>query len=170
MEKIGLPNIIFYHPSILKVMWYSTDNSQCLFYPGNRDSIYHFNDKMSFVCAYTFLQSTIQVIMYRFIVTHIDFSIEIVRYWMADSYILIGNLLPNPSCAAVLKYNSTSISLHVNASVQQHISTSSIFCYYYPVNYSFTIFINSSYSISILITSNFWLCRQTGKLVCNPLH
>lgn len=74
---------------------------------------------------------------------------------MADSYILIGNLLPNPLCAAVLKYNSTSISLHVNTLVQQHISMSSIFCYYYPVNYSFTIFINSSYSISILITSNF---------------
>ena len=79
----------FYHPSILKVMWYSTDNSQCLFYPDNRDSIYHFNDKMSFVCAYTFLQSTIQVIMYRFIVTHIDFSTEIVQYWMAVSNILI---------------------------------------------------------------------------------
>jgi len=44
---------------------------------------------MSFVCAYTLLQLTIQAILYRFIVTYIDFSIEIVLYCMAVSNIHI---------------------------------------------------------------------------------
>lgn len=79
----------FYHPSILKVMWYSADNSRCLFYPGDRDSIYHFNDKMSFKYTYTLLQLTIQAILYKFIVAHIDFSTDIMRYRMAVSNILI---------------------------------------------------------------------------------
>lgn len=146
---------------------------------------------MSFVYAYTLLQLTIQVIMYRFIVTHIDFSIEIVLYcyiaWWYPIFIYFNRQSVAESfmrcCAEVQQHVSTTISPYVskstrqcvNASVQQHVSTSSILWYYCTVHQSFTILIYSSYSISILIISNFWsvpagryasrpACGQTGRL------